>query len=109
MAKKSETKDPTGPKELKATELLGESYMVRPIKGYVGILIAGKLSKMGDKDTSPVEMLETVDMLIDAVFAKPDAKKIRKRLADPDDAADLGDVIEKFGELVGEATGNPTT
>ena len=109
-AKKTQHPATRSTKELIPLELSGVSYMVRPPKGYVGMLIVSRFQEFGKggDEFDAAGFMETFDMLIDAVFTKADAKKIRARLIDGDDALDISDLSEAFPQLVAEASGNPT-
>lgn len=113
MAAKKTTHPATrSTKELIAYELVGVNYMVRPPKGYVGMVIASRFqtsSEGAGEDFDAKEFMETIDMLIDTLFVKADAKKIRTRLLDPEDQLDISDLSEAFPKIVAAASGNPTT
>lgn len=105
MAKNKSAAPPTT-RELIAETVGGQDYMVRPVKGYVGIILADSLQKA---ETDMPEFRKGIETLIDAIFTKNDAKKIRARLLNPDDDLDLPEVMECFTRLVAKTTGNPTT
>ena len=94
----------------RAAKVGGVDYMVRPIKGYAGILLASKFqgeSKPEDFDAS--EFIENTNLLISTIFTKSDAAKIHARLLDAEDDLDITEIMEKFGELVEQSSGTPTT
>lgn len=97
-------------RELIPAEIGGENYMVRPIKGYAGILLASKFQgETKPEDFDAAEFIENTDLLIKTIFTKSDAAKIRERLIDPDDDLDITEIMEQFGKLVEQSSGNPTT
>lgn len=113
MAAKKKTHPATrSPRDLIPLEVAGVSYMVRPPKGYVGMVIASKFQAVGSQtgeEFDSREFMDTIDMLIDTIFVKTDAKKIRARLMDADDSLDISDLSEAFPKVVEAASGNPTT
>ena len=113
MAKKKNAHPATkNPRELTSTEILGEDYMVRPIKGYTGIMLAAKFQDYGNRDAADEfdakEFLGSIDTMIDTIFPKSDAKRIRARLLDPEDELDMEQIMETFTQLAEKASGNPT-
>lgn len=110
MAKKDAHPATRSTRELIPAHLAGTDYMVRPPKGYVGILIASKFQNQGQGDDFDAEeFMESVDLVIKTLFTKSDAKKVRERLLDPDDELDVSDILEEFPRIVERASGNPTT
>lgn len=109
MAKKTAHPATQSTRELIPATIGGEDYMVRPPKGYAGILISARFQDQGKpEDFDAVEFMESLDLVIKTIFTKADAKKIRARLEDADDALDVQDILEEFPKIVERASGNPT-
>lgn len=112
MSKKTEKPVPTSARELVPAEVGGQKYMVRPPKGYIALKLGAAFAKLekqkqGNYDLAgQVEMIETI---IDHLFVKSDAKKIRARLLDPTDDLDAPDLINAYVAVQAEVTKNPTT
>lgn len=104
---------PKSTRELIHLELGGANYMVRPLKGYAGMIISRDIQAASDTsnggEVDAEAMLNSFEALIDAVFVKSDRPKVRKRLMDGDDDLDLTDIMNALPKLMETQTENPTT
>lgn len=95
-----------------AVELVGKEYFIRAPKAALAMSLADKFSGKADKELTPAEqrdLLEGVDMWIEAAFGKRQAAAVRKRLADPDDRLDFEQIMELVSLTYEEETGDPPT
>lgn len=109
MAENMITVSAEAPKPL-TVSLVDVVYKIRPIKGSLGMSLAGQL-KNAQKESSqdPEKLNKMIDRIIDMMFAKADRPKVKKRLTDPDDDLDFTHVLDLMTKLMERATGNPPT
>lgn len=86
--------------------LVGVSYSVRPPKGAMAIVLATKMQK-AEKD--PAVLLDGLGDWLKIAVGKDEAKAIRARLEDPEDALDFEHIMTLLQKLSEASTGNPTT
>ena len=85
-------------------------YKIRPIKGSLGMSLAGQLKNaQKESEQDPEKLSKMIDRIIDMMFAKADRPKVKKRLTDPDDALDFTHVLDLMTRLMERASGNPPT
>lgn len=112
MSKKTEKTVPASTRELVPAEVGGQKYLVRPPKGYIALRLGAafsKLEKQKEGNYNLAEQVEMIESIIDHLFVKSDAKKIRARLLDPMDDLDTPDLINAYVAVQADVTKNPTT
>lgn len=94
------------PKATVEVPIDGVTFKVKRPKAALALKLAVRSKQM---ETDPALFQETIDELVDAMFTKADATKIKKRLNSATDDLDVDDIMDLMTKLTEAETGETPT
>lgn len=87
-------------------KIVGEMVKVKPLKTAFAMHLIGVQDKIKKE---PKKFVSLLNDMIDGMFDKPGAKRIRARLNDGHDALDVDHLFDLMSLLMEQESANPTT